>query len=111
MLHFDKKNLTLWICRRLGWNSEWIQHIDSVPASKKVLWSSSPYIPALTSAWAQKLSLLVFLISDMALVFWYTEPWGKIILIHDTDNKKIKHFLITSKMARSIQCGCTNVRH
>ena len=28
----------------------------------------------LTSAWAQKLSLFVRLISDMALVFWYTEP-------------------------------------
>lgn len=30
-----------------------------------------------TSAWAQKVSLLVFLISDIALVFWYTEPYMK----------------------------------
>lgn len=32
---------------------------------------------ALTSALAQKLSLPTLLISDMALVFWYTEPCGE----------------------------------
>lgn len=36
----------------------------------------SMHLAALTSALAQKLSLPTLLISDMALVFWYTEPCG-----------------------------------
>lgn len=46
-----------------------------------------------TSAWAQKVSLLVFLISDIALVFWYTEPYMKekihdyVNILHDKKKK------------------------
>lgn len=43
---------------------------DQVELSISLIQDQKP-----TSACAQKLSLLVFLISDIALVFWYTEPF------------------------------------
>ena len=53
------------------------QHSSHCLRGKVEVSMSLTQVRELTSAWAQKVSLLVFLISDMALVFWYTEPYTK----------------------------------